>query len=218
MTSRTSRRSPRSVVAALALTLAVGGGVSALAAWPAGATSASVPAAALAASTRPTQVPLKLQAGQAPKPVTMRPVVSGTCATVRAHLRQYAARRIRAVGCTAVTTGTAPAPALTTRQLAVPMAAVNPLCASEVQTWVINRERFWNSALINSKNGEVMDMADAISPAGMSFMATPEAKAESRLPARDRVVRYVDAALGCAQTADTSSATVGFFFSMPGRA
>jgi hypothetical protein len=140
MTSRTSRRWPRPIVAALALALALAVGTGAgLAAWPASATPRAVPTATLAADTGRTLVPLKLPTGQAAKPVVIRPVVSGTCAAVRAHLRQYAARHIVTVSCVTVTPEAAPAPARTGEQLAVPMAAVNPLCASTSGAWVINR-------------------------------------------------------------------------------
>ena len=83
MTSRTSRRWPRPIVAALALALALAVGTGAgLAAWPASARPRAVPTATLAADTGRTLVPLKLPTGQAAKPVVIRPVVSGTCAAV----------------------------------------------------------------------------------------------------------------------------------------
>lgn len=106
MTSRTSRHRPRAVLAALTLTLAAG--VSAVVAGPANAAPTAAPAYAPTSTSAPisaghTLVPLKA----APKAVFTPNIASPTqatssCATVRAELKQYAARHVQRVSCTTV--------------------------------------------------------------------------------------------------------------------
>jgi hypothetical protein len=141
-------------VAALAVALAVG--VGAVTAWPssAGAAPSARPgtgpaavSATLAAATGHTPLPLNLPAKATIKPMFKPSATTSNCPTVRAHLRQYAARHVKKdVACWTIGPGTGPAPvrgpARAGTRLAASAAAapVGPLCGNVANAlWVNNR-------------------------------------------------------------------------------
>jgi hypothetical protein len=144
-------------VAAVTLAVAVGGTA---AAWPASAAPRAAPAAARAAGPGHGLVPLRLPARAVIKPDARPMAVSGTCGTVRAHLRQYAARHIRRVTCVTAGLAAAPAPARGTGRPGATTAPVIPLCYNTSHVWEVNRtqECIQNATItdtvIDTSNGD----------------------------------------------------------------
>jgi hypothetical protein len=149
MTSRIPRWRPRVAAGAVAVALAVG--VAVAAASPGAAPAAKPPAAAppaagalpavlqarLAALGLPTTLPAKAPV----RTLVKRPPMTSTCPTVRAHLKQDAARGIKTVACMTIG-GPAPAFATARSQAATPSVALPPpapLCGTIVGAWVLNR-------------------------------------------------------------------------------
>lgn len=91
------------------------------------------PATAGAAAAGAAAVPLKLPSKPAIKPDTAPVVMSGTCSTVRAHLKQYAARGIKDVACETTTL----TPARTGTRAVTPSATGSGSCGNG--QWAIDR-------------------------------------------------------------------------------
>jgi hypothetical protein len=153
------------------------------------------------AGTGHAALPAGLPSRPASTPMLAQPVIADSCPTVRAHLRQYAARGIKKAACETITLGAPPAlartgalaPARAGSRAAAPRAAGSSLCSSVDDVWVANR----TEECIDNKmlNWEIIDPGSGALLGTAEFLITQDIilQTNSTLPVENDSINWAGA-------------------------